>query len=221
MIDLDPTVIDEIRSGQFSKLFDSKQFVSRNEIASDSYSTDRRVLLDTSQDRIRKLIEECSDFQGFHYFGSVGGSTGSGLGTQLLETLSHDYEKKQKNAFIVYPSLKHSATSVLTPYNASWATHKLIEHTNIAFMLENEAIHGICTDVLGLKRPTYANMNRLIAKVVSSTTVPLRKPGNSFDPDLIEYQSSLVMRPRLHFITTGLAPIMNQKKLDKTSISDW
>ena len=37
-------------------------------------------------------------------FNSVGGGTGSGLGSLLLERLSVDYGKKSKLGFTVYPS---------------------------------------------------------------------------------------------------------------------
>jgi tubulin alpha len=37
-------------------------------------------------------------------FNAVGGGTGSGLGSVLLERLSADYGKKSKLGFIIYPS---------------------------------------------------------------------------------------------------------------------
>jgi tubulin alpha len=55
-------------------------------------------------DRIRKLADQCTGLQGFLVFNSVGGGTGSGLGSLLLERLSVDYGKKSKLGFTVYPS---------------------------------------------------------------------------------------------------------------------
>ena len=37
-------------------------------------------------------------------------------------------------------------------------------------MVDNEAIYDICTKKLGVERPTYTNLNRLIGQVVSSIT---------------------------------------------------
>jgi len=42
--------------------------------------------------------------QGFFVFNAVGGGTGSGLGSLLLERLSVDYGKKSKLGFTIYPS---------------------------------------------------------------------------------------------------------------------
>ena len=55
-------------------------------------------------DRIRKLADNCTGLQGFLVFNAVGGGTGSGLGSLLLERLSVDYGKKSKLGFIIYPS---------------------------------------------------------------------------------------------------------------------
>ncbi len=46
----------------------------------------------------------CTGLQGFLVFNAVGGGTGSGLGSLLLERLSVDYGKKSKLGFTVYPS---------------------------------------------------------------------------------------------------------------------
>ena len=56
------------------------------------------------RDRIRKLADNCTGLQGFLVFNAVGGGTGSGLGSLLLERLSVDYGKKSKLGFTVYPS---------------------------------------------------------------------------------------------------------------------
>ena len=72
-------------------------------------------------------------------FNSVGGGTGSGLGSLLLERLSVDYGKKSKLGFVVYPSPQVS-TAVVEPYNSVLSTHSLLEHTDVAVILETEAV---------------------------------------------------------------------------------
>ena len=113
-------------------------------------------------DRIRKLSDNCTGLQGFLVFHAVGGGTGSGLGSLLLERLSVDYGKKSKLGFTVYPSPQVS-TAVVEPYNSILSTHSLLEHTDVCVMLDNEAIYDICRRNLDIERPTYTNLNRLIA----------------------------------------------------------
>ena len=54
-------------------------------------------------------------------------------------------------------------------------------------MVDNEAIYDICRRNLGIERPSYSNLNRLIAQVVSSITASLRFDG-ALNVDLTEFQ---------------------------------
>ena len=52
---------------------------------------------------------------------------------------------------------------MVEPYNSVLSTHSLLEHTDVAVMLDNEAVYDICRRNLDIERPTYTNLNRLIA----------------------------------------------------------
>jgi len=161
-------------------------------------------------DRIRKLTENCTGLQGFFCFHSVGGGTGSGFGSLLLERLSVDYGKKTKMDFCIYPSPQVS-TAVVEPYNSVLSTHGLLEHTDVAFLLDNEAIYQIAQKSLDIERPSYTNLNRLIAQVVSSLTASLRFEG-SLNVDINEFQTNLVPYPRIHFLLCSFAPLISAEK---------
>jgi len=124
-----------------------------------------KEIVELCLDRIRKLADNCTGLQGFLVFNAVGGGTGSGLGSLLLERLSVDYGKKSKLGFTVYPSPQVS-TSVVEPYNSVLSTHSLLEHTDVAVLLDNEAIYDICRRSLDIERPTYTNLNRLVSQVL-------------------------------------------------------
>lgn len=113
-------------------------------------------------------------------FNSVGGGTGSGFGSLLLERLSNDYGKRTKLGFTIYPSAKVS-TSVLEPYNSVLSSQSLLEHLDAAIMLDNEAIYDICKSKLNIEKPSYTNLNRLIAQVISSMTVSMRFKGSPIE----------------------------------------
>ena len=102
-------------------------------------------------------------------FHSFGGGTGSGFTSLLMERLSVDFGKKAKLEFAVYPAPQIS-TAVVEPYNSILTTHTTLEHSDCAFMVDNEAIYDICNKHLGVSRPSYANLNRMIAQIVSSIT---------------------------------------------------
>ena len=50
----------------------------------------------------------------------------------------------------------------------------LLEHTDVTIMYDNEALYDICRRNLDIERPTYTNLNRLIAQIISSLTASLR-----------------------------------------------
>lgn len=57
----------------------------------------------TIMDSIRKQTDSCSSFAGFFIFHSMGGGTGSGLTTLLMQKLATEYGKKHKLEFVIYP----------------------------------------------------------------------------------------------------------------------
>merc|ERR1712019_254831 len=70
---------------------------------------------------------------------------------------------------------------------------------------------GICQKQLNIDRPSYLELNVIIAKVISSMTASLRFDGE-LNVDLGEFQTNLVPFPRLHFMTTALAPVISKDR---------
>ena len=103
-----------------------------NNFARGHYTIGKEIV-DLCLDRIRKLADNCTGLQGFLVFNSVGGGTGSGLGSLLLERLSVHYGKKSKLGFTTpHPKCPPLWWSPTTP-----CTHSLLEHTDVAVMLDS------------------------------------------------------------------------------------
>merc|ERR1712050_219186 len=94
----------------------------------------------------------------------------------------------------------------------------LLDITDLNIVLDNEALYGLCVKKLGIKQPCYGNVNNIIAKVVSSVTASLRFDGE-LNVDLDEFLTNLVPFPRLHFMTTSLAPLISRTKSDMESFN--
>ncbi|KAI5096023.1 tubulin alpha-1B chain [Silurus meridionalis] len=107
-VDLEPTVIDEVRTGTYRQLFHPEQLITGKEDAANNYArghyTIGKEIIDLVLDRIRKLADQCTGLQGFLIFHSFGGGTGSGFTSLLMERMSVDYGKKSKLEFSIYPA---------------------------------------------------------------------------------------------------------------------
>ncbi len=107
-VDLEPTVVDEVRTGTYRQLFHPEQLITGKEDAANNYARGHYTIgkeqVDVTVNKIRKLADDCSGLQGFIIFHSFGGGTGSGFTSLVMDRLSVDYGKKAKLGFSIYPA---------------------------------------------------------------------------------------------------------------------
>ena len=68
--------------------------------------TEGAELVDSVMDVMRKEAENCDCLQGFQLTHSLGGGTGSGMGTLLISKIREEYPDRIMNTFSVIPSPK-------------------------------------------------------------------------------------------------------------------
>lgn len=166
--------------------------------------------IDFLTDTIRKLVDACEMLQGFFLNHSVSGGTGSGFSTLAIDTLTLEYTKRNKFQMGIFPSPLLS-TAVVEPYNTVLSSVRSIENTELTTIMDNEAIYGICHASLGVSRPTFSNINRVVSQVFSDLTTSLRFQS-SLNSDLDQLCTNLIPYPRIHFPVVSHAPLTSASK---------
>jgi len=221
IVDLEPGTIDVIKASPLGDLFRPDNMVFGANGAGNNWAkghyTEGAELVEEVLDVLRKEAEKGSCVQGFQLFHSVGGGTGSGMGTLLLLKLRDAHPDKITTTYSIYPS-KRVSDVVVEPYNGVLSTHQLLENADQTFMIDNEALYRVTTDLLKINEPTYAVLNHLIAMCTCGITASLRFPGK-LNGDLRKLGTNLVPFPRLHFFNIAYAPLAAQGTASKMNLT--
>lgn len=174
-------------------------------------------MVDQVMERIRKIANNCETLQGFIIINSLGGGSGSGFTSLLFTKMAVEYAKRAKFQVAIYPGTQ-LATAVVEPYNTLMAIQKTKELSDVSVLMDNESIYDICGLALDISRPTFNNLNRLIAQIFSSVTVSLRFE-NALNTDISQLVTNLVPFPVIHFPLANYAPILSQSRAEHQDMS--
>merc|ERR1712178_677952 len=212
LMDLEPGTMDSVRAGPFGQVFRPDNFVFGQSGAGNNWAkghyTEGAELIDAVLDVVRKEADSRDCLQGFQVTHSLGGGTGSGMGTLLISKIREEYPDRVMATFSVMPSPKVSDT-VVEPYNATLSVHQLVENSDEVMCIDNEALYDICFRTLKLTTPTYGDLNHLVSAALSGVTCCLRFPGQ-LNSDLRKLAVNLVPFPRLPFCMTGFSPLTSR-----------
>lgn len=208
-IDLEPNTMESIRSGPLGKLHRPDNYINGQSGAGNNFAkgfyTEGAELVENVMEVVRHETERCEMLQGFQLVHSLGGGTGSGLGTLILNKLREEYPDRMMTTWSILPSPKVSDT-VVEPYNATLCFHQLVEMSDLTFNIDNEALFDICQRTLKKNDPSYSDLNALVANVMAGSSTTLRFPGQ-LNADLRKLAVNMVPFPRLHFLMCGFAPL--------------
>ena len=206
---MEPGTIETVKASKIGGLFRPDNMIFGQSSAGNNWAkghyTEGAELVDQILDVARREAENCDCLQGFQIAHSLGGGTGSGLGTLLISKIREEFPDRMMATFSVVPSPKVSDT-VVEPYNAVLSVHQLVENSDLTFCIDNEALYDICFKTLKLTTPSYGDLNQLVSSVMSGVTTCLRFPGQ-LNSDLRKLAVNMVPFPRLHFFMVGYAPL--------------
>jgi tubulin beta len=218
--DLEPGVLDVIKASEVGKLFKPDNYVNGTSGAGNNWAkghyTEGAELIDEVMEQVRKESEGCDCLQGFQIAHSIGGGTGSGMGTLMLSKIREEYPDRMMCTFSVFPSA--TSDTVVEPYNATLSIHQLVENSDMSNVVDNKALYDICAKTLKLKETSFSDLNHLVASVMSGTTCCLRFAGQ-LNSDLRKLAVNLIPFPRLHFFLIGYSPLTSASNKEFTALS--
>lgn len=221
LVDLDPASMNSARSGPFGQLFKPDSFVYGQAGAGNNWAkgryTEGAEIADAVLDLTRKEAEGCDCLQGFQIIHALGGGTGAGLGSLLLDKMREEYPDRILCTYSVFPSPRTSDT-VVEPYNCVMALSHLVENTDETYLIDNEALHDICYRTLRLAAPSLGDLNHLVCATLSGITTCIRFPGQ-LNADLRKIMVNMVPFPRLHFFIPGFAPLYSRGNFPYRALS--
>jgi len=221
LVDLEPGIMDVIKASPMGALFKPDNMCFGASGAGNNWAkghyTEGAELIDEAVDIIRRETEGCDCPQGFQLTQSIGGGTGSGMGTLLLLKIRDNYPDRITATFSVYPSPKVSDV-VVEPYNATLSIHQLLENSDQTFVIDNEALFSISHNVLKQQEPKYSDLNWVISMTMSGITASLRFSGK-LNGDLRKMGTNLVPFPRLHFFLLAQSPLFAPGQGSKVKVT--
>eukprot|EP01083_Nonionella_stella_P032287 88367_1 len=221
MFDLEPGVVEKVLNSPIGPLFHPDFILTQASGAGNNWAKGHYTLgaevIDEAMDIIRKNSEGCDLLQGFQVSHSIGGGTGSGFGTLVMEKLKDYYPDRITETWSIYPTPKVSDV-VVEPYNAILTISQLMTDSDATFVTDNEALFDISHNILKQKSPKFADLNWILSLIIGGVTASLRFPG-ILNCDLRKMSVNLVPFPRLHFFTSSYAPLIHQG--DEFKKTDW
>lgn len=209
LCDLESTAVAELRCSAVGRLFNPDYCITGTNGAGNNwargYWTEGAELIECVMEAMRNQAESCDCLQGFQLVHSIGGGSGSGMGSLLLNRVCDEYPDRIINTFSVIPSDKVSET-VVEPYNAVLSLKEMISSTDETICFDNQALYDICIKTLKISHPTIGDLNHLVSMTMAGVTTGFRYPGQ-LNTDLRKLMTNMCPFPRLKFFIPGYAPL--------------
>ncbi|KAM7534547.1 hypothetical protein Aperf_G00000108067 [Anoplocephala perfoliata] len=221
ILDTEPIVVDEIRSGMFKNLFNPHRLLSGSEDAAGNYARGFYHLGGKHAQKfataLRRATEACEALDTIGLFHSYGGGTGSGVMTALFDVIDGEYPKATKLDFAVFPDY-NQGLSVLEPYNTVLAASCPYKPECLTVLLQNRAVNDIYEREMNINNAAYSHINRIFAQVYSGMTAGSRFPA-SLTSSLRELQTNLVPYPSLNYLMSSFCPFMSADVYKTTKLN--
>ena len=151
LVDMEEGVLDSLMrdSRGLGELFDERQTVASVSGSGNNWAHGHchygKLYGNSILEAVRRQTEHCDSLQAFLFMHSLGGGTGSGLGTYILGALEDAYPDIYRFVAGVFPSDQDDV--VTSPYNSMLSLSQLIQHADAVMPIHNQALIDICEKI--------------------------------------------------------------------------
>lgn len=211
-IDMEPKVIESIlnKKGKngfsyASELSYTKQEGSGNNWAY-GYNHHGPNVESEMVNRFQSLAERMDSLTSVVLLQSMGGGTGSGVGSYTLSILKDLYPELFYVNIMVMPKL--AGEVILQYYNAIFSLTSVYENSDAVFIFENDKADLICKDLLFEKTVSLDSMNGVLSKFCASALLT-NKSANYTYQDIIA--QSLTPLPAAKLLGSRFVPLVREE----------
>lgn len=161
--------------------------------------------LEISLDCIRRELEHCDLPPSLLISHSIGGGTGSGLGTKITEALSDEMPDVTRLNAAVMPY--HFGEVIVQHYNSVLCLAKVAQHSDGVLLFDNDVAHDMCRTGFGKERPALKDLNMAISMGLISALLPKNRPGGGGRHSSVPMQvAHLFAHPGYRFADVKFVP---------------
>lgn len=208
MLDLDRSSIDSVRNATWARMCNPDCLIGSSNSSANLWATGHYTegaeMMGNIIDQIRLQAEITDRLDGFFIMSSLGGGTGSGLGTLVQNKILEEYSSR---VMCTFSNLSPNADdNVLAPYNNLLGYTRFIDCSTIAALFDNNSMQDILFRSNPSLRYTYQDLNRISQEAISDMTASTRFPG-PMRSSLRKIATNLVPFNLLHFISLSHASV--------------
>lgn len=146
LVDMEQGVINQLLADKnLGELFDDRALIGDVSGSGNNWAHGHEVYghqyADTILEKVRRSTEVCDSLQSFFLLHSMGGGTGSGLGTYILKLLKDNYEDVYRFTTAVFPSEDDDV--ITSPYNSVLALRELADHADCVLPIDNQSLFDL------------------------------------------------------------------------------
>ncbi|OAJ45254.1 hypothetical protein BDEG_28406 [Batrachochytrium dendrobatidis JEL423] len=239
MIDMEEGVINHILRGPLQEIFDPWQHITSVSGSGNNWAMGHHVYGPQYRDQIlevvRKQAEYCNSLQSFFIIGSMGGGTGSGLGSYLFGLLEDAFPSVYRELVRV---VHFESCSNIARHSSVLSLHKMAQSVDCVLPVDNQSLlaiyeriqaqseigpqgrrkgsaitdsdalahTGLIKTPISKKADAFDTMNNLVANLLLNMTSSMRFEG-MLNVDINDIVTNLIPFPKLKYLFSTMTPL--------------